>query len=512
MGQYVDTAAIVQVIGGIFSNPELLDMEDKYAFYEEDFPGDFHKIVFGSIYNLHQLGAKEITAATIEDYLEQRPKKYAIYKTNKGSEYLQELKESTQLAAFDYYYKRIKKMTLLRMYQNAGLDLKWLYDVDNILDVKKKQAQEEWLDSTPIETIAEKIDKRITDIRLKYVDNTDEDFSQAGAGIEDLLERLKTTPEIGYPLYGPYINTVCRGARLKKFYLRSAATGVGKSRAMIADSCNIACDQLYSLKEQKWIPNGTKEPTLFIATEQDEEEVQTMMLAFLSAVNEEHIVTGEYGEGEEDRVLKAASILAKSPLYIKRLPDFSLQDIENTIRYAIRTWGVRYIFFDYLHSSLKILSEISSKAGVKNLREDNILFMISVRLKDLCNEYGVFILSSTQLSGDWKTTLTPDQNLLRGAKSLADKIDLGLVMLETTEEDREALGPIVARLGVEMPNVKISVYKNRRGRWKDIYLWCYANRGICRFETQFITTWRYELVEMEDLKINITPKIQASAF
>lgn len=414
MGQFVDVAAIVQVIGGIFSNPDLLDMSDKYTFYEEDFPSDFHKVVFGSIYNLHQLGAKEISAATIEDYLEQRPNKLAIYKTNKGAEYLQELKESTQLAAFDYYYSRMKKMTLLRMYQNAGLDLKWLYDVDNILDVKKKQVQEEWLDSTPIEEIAEKIDKRITDIRLKFVDNTDEDFSQVGAGAADLVERLKKTPEIGYPLYGPYINTVCRGARLKKFYLRSAATGVGKTRAMIADACNIACDQLYSLTEHKWVPNGTKEPTLFIATEQDEEEIQTMMLAFLSAVNEDTIVKGEYADGEEERVLKAADILARSPLYLKRLPDFSLQDIENTIRYAIRTWGVRYAFFDYLHSSLKILSEVSSKAGVKNLREDNILFMISVKLKDLCNEYGVFILTSTQLSGDWRTSSTPDQNLLRG--------------------------------------------------------------------------------------------------
>ena len=28
----------------------------------------------------------------------------------------------------------MKKMTLLRMYQNIGLDLKWLYDEDNILD------------------------------------------------------------------------------------------------------------------------------------------------------------------------------------------------------------------------------------------------------------------------------------------------------------------------------------------------------------------------------------------
>lgn len=45
-----------------------------------------------------------------------------------------------QLAAFDYYYNRMKKMTLLRMYnKNVGMDLSWLYDPDNILDIKKKK-------------------------------------------------------------------------------------------------------------------------------------------------------------------------------------------------------------------------------------------------------------------------------------------------------------------------------------------------------------------------------------
>ena len=129
--------------------------------------------------------------------------------------------------------------------------------------------------------------------------------------------------------------------------------------------------------------------------------------------------------------------------------------------------------------------------------------MMSIRLKDICNEYGVFVWSATQLNMDYQESETPDQNLLRGAKSIADKIDLGMIMLETTKKDREALGPLVKKMGIEMPNVKISVYKNRRGRWKGIYLWCNAQRGICRFDPQFVTKWNYELIEMEDLRIRI---------
>ena len=69
---------------------------------------------------------------------------------------------------------------------------------------------------------------------------------------------------------------------------------------------------------------------------------------------------------------------------------------------------------------MKILEEITRKSGGVKLREDNILFMLSNKLKDICNQYGVFILSATQLNGTYEASETPDQNLLRGAKSIAD--------------------------------------------------------------------------------------------
>ena len=511
MGKYVDISSIIQVIGGIYINPSLLDIEDKYFFYEEDFTEEFHKILFGSIYNLHALGAKEITINAIEDYLKQRPKKLAVYKANKGQEYLQKLSQNVQLAAFDYYYKRMKKMTLMRMYQSIGMDLSWLYDIDNILDVKKKQAQEDWLDNTSIEEIAEIIDKKITDIRLKYVDDSTDKASHAGEGALELLERLKETPEVGYPLFGPLINTVTRGARLKKFYLRSAATGVGKTRAMIADSCSIACDEIYDSTQQKWINNGTKEPTIFITTEQEKDEIQTMMIAFLSNVDEEHIISGEYYVGEWERVIYAANLLSKCPLYIEQLPDFSLKDIENAIKRGIRDYEVKYVFFDYIHTSMKILTEVSSKTGIKGLREDNVLFMISIRLKDLCNQYGVFIMTATQLNADYITAKQYDQNLLRGAKSIADKIDCGMIMLETDNDDLVALEDVLAEGGFERPTIKISIYKNRRGRYKSILLWCKTNRGTCKIVPMFATNYQYELIPIDDLKIKVKPK-EESAF
>jgi len=77
------------------------------------------------------------------------------------------------------------------------------------------------------------------------------------------------------------------------------------------------------------------------------------------------------------------------------LPDFSLQDVENKIKKNIRDHDVSYVAFDYIHTSLKIIEEITKRSGGVRLREDTILYMLAIRLKDLCNKYGIFILSGT---------------------------------------------------------------------------------------------------------------------
>lgn len=498
--KYVDTTAIMQVIGSVFKNPQILDFTDKYTVVDEDFADEFHKIAFGAIYKVHELGADKITLENISDFLASRPKSAAVFKQQKGEEWLLKVSETCLPEAFDYYYGRLKKFTLLRAYDAYGVDVSDIYDADNILDTKKKQIQEDLLDNSTLEQIADKIDNKIEAIRLKYVDDVGGEAIQAGEGIIELIDSLKEHPEVGTPLFGPLINTVTRGARLKKFYLRSAPTGVGKSRTMIADACYIACNEIYD-ERFGWIHNGTKEPTLYIATEQEKSEIQTMMLAFLSGVNEEHILNGTYEGNEEERVRKAAQILSESPLYIEELPDFSLKDIEDRIKKNIRDHDVKYVFHDYIHTSLKILEEITRRSGGVKLREDNILFMLSIRLKDICNQYGIFIMSATQLNGEYQNSETPDQNLLRGAKAIADKIDYGAILLPVKDEDLVKLDKILCTNVFEQPTIKMSVYKNRRGRYKGIYLWCKADLGCCRVEPMFCTTYDYEMKSIDDIKI-----------
>lgn len=150
------------------------------------------------------------------------------------------------------------------------------------------------------------------------------------------------------------------------------------------------------------------------------------------------------------------------------------------------------------------MEEISRRAGKVTLREDNILFMLSARLKDICVKYNVFIMSSTQLNGDYQDSKTPDQNLLRGAKAIADKIDYGSILLPVKDQDLASLETILQRNPqFPKPKIKLSIYKNRRGRYKSVILWCDANLGTCRIKPMFLTDFNYEWIGIDELKIII---------
>lgn len=92
------------------------------------------------------------------------------------------------------------------------------------------------------------------------------------------------------------------------------------------------------------------------------------------------------------------------------------------------------------------------------------------------------------------------------AKSIADRIDWGGILLTVSPDDLAKLEKVLATNVFDVPNIKMSIYKNRRGRWKGIYLWCRADLGTCRIKPMFATTYSYELIQIDDLKISLEPE------
>lgn len=505
--RFLDTTCTVQVIGNIYNNPSLLN---KTYLTEDDFPNKFHKIVYGTLYNLyHNNKIIEFSENIILDYLENKPKAEAVFKSGGGIDFLRNCAVNAEEVGYNYYVERLQKMTLLRQFSKIGVDVSNILDEDNIIDTKKKEKQEEWLNNASLSDISDRIQKQIDKVVNNFGGGAEDLSCQAAEGVRELIESLKTSPAYGLPFYDPVFTSVSMGARLGKFYLRSAGTGLGKTRALVQDAAFLSSSKYYDSNKGGWVTNPAPVATLLILTEQDRSEVQTLLLSFIAEVDEAHMLTGEYLEGEEDRILEAIKVLEESSLYLEFMPDFSLEDIERRIKYNIEERGVYYICFDYIQSTMKILSEISSRSKVGNLREDQILFLLSTKIKDIAVQYNIWIMSSTQLSGDIDTS-TPDQRLLRGAKSIGDKLDLGCHLLNLNERDLDMLTTLEGYFKIDeygnkiTPNVKLAVYKNRRAPWNNIYLFGYKRLEICRIDFIIATDWNYELVKgLKGTNINV---------
>ena len=70
-----------------------------------------------------------------------------------------------------------------------------------------------------------------------------------------------------------------------------------------------------------------------------------------------------------------------------------------------------------------------------------------------------------------------------------------------TAEDTKALEDIFNDSSFQKPDLKISIYKNRRGKYKGIYIWCKANLDCCRINPIFVTNYDYTLLDIDDIKI-----------
>jgi replicative DNA helicase len=169
-----------------------------------------------------------MSVVDIEMYLEKTPSLYAIYERNKGTAFLESVSEIIDIDKFDYYFNRMKKFTLLRNLDKCGVNVKKFYDPDEILDQKKINSQNTWLELTSVEEMANEISDNIQKVIDDSVASTLSVNCQAGDGVRELINRFKQAPEVGIPMYGDMMNTIFRGCRLKKFYLRSAPSGQGK--------------------------------------------------------------------------------------------------------------------------------------------------------------------------------------------------------------------------------------------------------------------------------------------
>ena len=68
-------------------------------------------------------------------------------------------------------------------------------------------------------------------------------------------------------------------------------------------------------------------------------------------------------------------------------------------------------------------------------------------------------------------------------------------MVDCTPEDLNDIeGLLSDNPGIGVPNVKMSIYKNRRGEHNRVVLWMRADKSTCRYKTLFVTDYAGILV------------------
>ena len=488
------TRQTYSVLGNICRNPTVLK-EPEIIIGARDFVQDFHKITFGAIFNLaYSKGdVKEITEIDIDNYLANYPTHYKIWDDADGMKYIQDARKTANNDMFENDYHTLKKFSLLRNYVECGIDVADLYnyktnDLRELTDSMKK------LDELEIVDIIEHYTQKMISIRDDW--NVDEgkvkDF-RAGDDLDGLLERLKENPDMGFPFRNGYYNALFRGMRKTKFLLRSGATGTGKTRQAIQDMCTVSCSHIYE-PGRGWQSLGPSFPALLISTELEQEEVQVLMLAFLTGVPDSEIRNGDYDKSTHERLLRGIEILKESQFFVVYVEDFSISDIEMKIEQYIINESVEYVAFDYIQMVPKLSKTMNNAFGTV-LREDQILVHFSAALKTLSNKYDIFLESSTQLNRGSKEVENRDASSLRGGLATADKIDYGVLSFKVNKADKDSLKHIIQQQGFDtVPNFSHWVYKNRAGR-DHVIIWTKMDLGTMREETLFVTDYDYNLID-----------------
>ena len=498
--------AIKKVLSGLYQDNELIISSD-YPLRLNDFALKKYQAIYSSLYNLFTLGNNHIDISDIIAYFQQQTSLYGKFVEDGGMDVLYEICNDTASINFDYNYKLIKKYALLTDLQKHGIDISDIYDITLSPDLLEQQLAK--FNAMEIEDIFKHYNIKLNQIQSNYETLLEKTCISAANGIEELLKQLETIPEVGLPLMGDAYNTVTRGARLKKLYIDSGSAGSGKSRRLVGNATKLAIPMYYSLETDEWINTECKNKVLYITTELEHAEVQTMILAYMTGINEDKILSNKCSEEERDRLSLAVEYLKQNDnIIIEYLPDPTLITIKTLIKKHVLQDDVKYVFYDYIHISAGLVANRD-----KLMRDDVILLLLTNTLKELANELDIHISTATQLNGEYEEKEIKNENLIRGSKAVADKADIGAITLRVNQAEEELGRALALKLGTLSPNFITDIYKNRRGKWTGIRIWRYVDLGTCRITDCFVTDRRNELIEdFDNLKIQVKQANKTGGF
>lgn len=486
----IDRHSVIQVLGALMTKPEIFNDTDKYLLEVSDFSKPLDKFVFSAIYNLYLNGAEKIHAMDIENYLKSNSYAIDLIEKENGRAFLQDCESYGEVENFNYYYNKLKKTSFLRDIQKTGRSIEQFY-CEDITDEKYQEINDKF-EKLSVNDILNSLRSEVAGFENKYVLNNIVEEGKPADSIRERVLEWKQKPEVGCHLQGAIFNTITRGGRKGKIYLRSSNSGGGKSRTMVGDACYIAYPVRYDRSKCKWVETGPCEKVLYIMTEQEKEEIDSMILAYLTGYNEDVFTYATFDPN--DPIVEAAIQImeqyADNFMYSK-VADPCSSVIKNLFRRYNLQYGVENFFYDYIFSSPAMLNEYRDL----KIREDVALRLFTTTLKNLAVELNSFILTSTQLSNmDDDNGGFKDYRNIQGSRAIVNLVDFACIMTKPTKQDLLAFGEFSSNYNCT-PNVVIDIFKNRRGRWNNVRIWGVNDLGSCRREDLCVTTSTMKIIE-----------------
>lgn len=412
------------VLGSLLLDPSLCD-EVVLVIRPEDFYAEPNRRLFHHIVAMHDEG-KRIDATLLVERLKQKGEYEAIG----GAAYLAEIIHSVPVAAHALFYANIvRQKAMLR-------DL--IYASTAIL----RDAYDPALDPEELVSRAEERIFSVHDLRARdQITPINDVLLQA---FEEIDRRMQGGAA-GIPTGFTDLDELTGGLHPSELIILAARPSMGKT----ALAMNIA--EHVSVKANV--------PTLFVSLEMSRQELAQRMLCSRGRINGRKFRSAFLSAEDRSKLVEAASVLSKAPLYIDDSPSRTMTEIAAAARRLKRKVKLGFVVIDYL--------QLIEPDNPKDPRQEQVA-KIARRLKGMARELEIPVLCLAQLNRQAEVSKDNRPKLSHLRESGAIEQDADVVMFIHREE--YGMSPEEAQEQNVAGKADLIVAKQRNGPIGDIAL------------------------------------------
>ncbi len=235
-------------------------------------------------------------------------------------------------------------------------------------------------------------------------------FTPMGMVVQQSMERINEIQQYegyltGLPTGFHDLDEVTNGLQKSDLILIAARPSMGKT----AFTLNIA--QNVSILAKKTVA--------FFSLEMSKEQLVNRILSSVAEVSSEKLRTGQLEPNDWARVIKAADMMSKAPLYIDDTPGLTAQEMRSKLRRLKVEHGLELVVIDYVQ-----LMQGRGHGNSDNRQQE--ISEISRNLKLIAREMDVPLIALSQLSRgvESRTDKRPILSDLRESGSLEQDADI----------------------------------------------------------------------------------------